>query len=136
AGQPLPTGADDFITGGKGKDTIDALGGNDVVDGGRDADRLTGGAGNDGLTGGDGGDTFVFKQGFGNDTITDFVEGQKNVDVIEFDHIIFANFAAVLAHSAEDGSGHVVITTAEGQKSVTLVAVALAKLTMNGFDFV
>jgi hypothetical protein len=39
AGQPLPTGADDFITGGKGKDTIEALGGNDFIDG---AEMLTG----------------------------------------------------------------------------------------------
>jgi RTX calcium-binding nonapeptide repeat (4 copies) len=74
-----PAAADraDDITGGRGKDTIDALGGNYVVDGGRNADRLTGRADNDVLTGGEGGDTFVFKAAFGNDFITGFEAARR-----------------------------------------------------------
>ena len=37
------------------------------------ADRLEGKGGNDMLIGGQGSDTFVFKPGFGRDTIADFV---------------------------------------------------------------
>jgi Ca2+-binding RTX toxin-like protein len=134
AGQPLPTGADDFITGGKGKDTIEALGGNDFIDGGRDADRLEGGAGTDVLVGGEGDDTFVFKQGFGNDFINDLEEGKKKVDVIEIHDNIFADFADVLAHSTQSGTN--VVITADGVNSITLVDVVLANLNANDFQFV
>jgi len=131
AGQPLPTGEEDTITGGKGKDTIDALGGNDVVHGGAGADRLTGGAGNDVLTGGDGNDTFVFGPGFGEDIITAFIPGH---DVIEIDHTIFADFAAVLAASQQVGADVVIV--ADAANTITLENVVLANLQANDFFLV
>ena len=106
------------------------------MDGGRDADRLEGGAGNDVLIGGEGGDTFVFRAGFGNDFINDFEEGKKKVDVIEIHDNIFADFADVLLHSTNDGSGNVVITTADGVNSITLVDVLRENLNANDFHFV
>jgi VCBS repeat-containing protein len=133
-GQLPPTNEEDTITGGKGKDTIEALGGNDVVSGGRDADRLTGGSGNDMLSGGEGNDTFVFAAGFGNDVIQDFEAGKKQGDVIEIDHNIFADFADVLGSSEQDGSN--VVITADAENSITLVNVSLANLNVNDFHFV
>ena len=78
-------GADNFILGGKGKDTISA---------GKGSDTIYGGKGNDLLTGGAGADVFFYAIGDGNDTITDYgtgdivsVEGSvsystKNSDVV------------------------------------------------------
>ncbi|MBX9458602.1 MAG: hypothetical protein KL863_22560 [Rhizobium sp.] len=54
--------------GKKGDDTINGKGGNDLIDGGK---------GNDLLIGGDGKDTFVFKTGYGGDTIRGFFEGDR-----------------------------------------------------------
>ena len=62
----------------------------------------------------------MFRQGFGNDTITDFEEGKKKVDVIEIHDNMFADFAAVMANSEQVGS-NVVITTADGVNSITLL---------------
>ena len=72
---------DDTIKGGNGKDTIkggdgnDKLygeKGNDSLIGGAGDDSLWGGAGSDILTGGGGADVFIYNNGDGNDTITDF----------------------------------------------------------------
>ncbi len=65
-------GADNYIVGGKGKDTID---------GGKGDDILIGGKGNDVLTGGKGADIFYFSGSDGNDTITDYSAG----DIISVD---------------------------------------------------
>ena len=72
----------------------------------------------------------------GSKLITDFEEGKKGGDVIEFDHKVFADFAAVLANSAEDASGNVVITTPGGANSITLLDVPLANLNVHDFQFV
>ena len=73
------TNEDDFISAGKGKDTIEGNDGNDTIDGGAGNDSINGGAGKDQLTGGTGSDTFVYNDGDGNDTITDYsdTEGDK-----------------------------------------------------------
>ncbi|MEX0285798.1 MAG: VCBS domain-containing protein [Paracoccaceae bacterium] len=62
----------DVVTGGIGNDSIDGGAANDTLSGGFGDDTLTGGASNDELTGDDGADTFVFADGHGNDTVTDF----------------------------------------------------------------
>ena len=64
---------DDQFTGGDG---------DDVLVGGADTDTLTGNAGNDFLTGGTESDTFVFGDGDGMDTITDFEGGAGAGDVL------------------------------------------------------
>lgn len=51
-----------------GNDTINGKGGNDLLDGGK---------GNDLLIGADGKDTFVFKTGYGSDTIRGFFDGDR-----------------------------------------------------------
>ncbi len=62
----------DLLDGGHGADILYAGAGNDIVRGGTGDDRIDGGAGDDWLSGGLNNDTFVFANGFGDDTITDF----------------------------------------------------------------
>lgn len=74
----------DIVRGGLGNDTIyggrgdDFLAGNendDLLEGREGNDTLRGGFGEDMLFGGDDTDTFVFKDGYGNDTVGDFAMG-------------------------------------------------------------
>ena len=80
----------DTIRGGEGHDTIeggifgDLLGGgagNDLIDGEGGNDTIHGGAGNDEITTGDGADDIVIRKGMGQDLVTDFTDGQDQVDV-------------------------------------------------------
>jgi GH24 family phage-related lysozyme (muramidase) len=64
-------GGDDFLFGGSGIDVLKGGAGKDYLNGGDDADILDGGAGNDQLVGGTGDDTYYWRAGGGNDTITD-----------------------------------------------------------------
>ena len=66
----------DILFGDEGDDTLDGGGGNDSLVGGRGNDLLLGEQGNDTLTGGEGSDRFVLVEGYGIDTITDFVNGE------------------------------------------------------------
>jgi len=110
-GQDLLDGGegDDTLSGGNGDDTLDGGESNDTLNGGNGADILKGGASDDSLAGGSGADAFVFKPGFGHDTITDFRVTGADHDVIEFDHTIFANAAAAIAHST-NAAGDVLVT--------------------------
>src|SRR5262245_36830899 len=100
--------------------------------GGTNADALIGGHGNDTMTGGGRSDTFVFATNFGEDLITDF---KPNIDVIQFDHSLFANVADVQAHAASDGHGNTVITY-DANDAITLQGVALSSLHAHDFFFV
>ena len=103
-------GADNRIVGGSGADVLNGAGGNDVLEGGVGADVMNGGAGNDvidggagndTLTGGSGADTFVFRPGFGNDSITDFDAnpngGQDLIDITAFGISSAAEFGVRVA---------------------------------------
>ena len=92
---------------------------------------ITGNDGNNIITGGVGTDTFVFKPGFGNDTITDFHPGE---DIVQFDHTDFADVASVMAHAADDGFGNTTITLDAGN-SVVLQNVTVATLLQHQSDF-
>lgn len=113
------------IVGNSGNNLLRGLGGND---------RLEGGAGNDRLTGGVGNDTFVFKDGFGVDVITDFAAGAGLGDVIDFASDLFADFASILA-AAEQVGAHTVITVDTGD-SLTLQNVALSSLSQDDFQII
>ncbi len=65
-------GGDDDLYGRAGSDYLFGGVGDDSLLGGWDQDYLDGGVGNDTLSGGEGGDTFYYRQGFGDDVITDF----------------------------------------------------------------
>ncbi len=62
----------DTLSGGGGIDTLFGGAGIDTLGGGAGNDILIGGAGNDAMNGNAGNDTFVFADGFGNDTINGF----------------------------------------------------------------
>ena len=67
-----PGGGDDSMYGGNGDDRMF---------GGMGDDTLSGGAGEDTLSGGPGDDTFVFMPDGGDDTITDFTDGDDTIDL-------------------------------------------------------
>ena len=68
--QLVGSDGNDYLYGGKGDDRITGNGGSDVLDGGEGSDFLYGGAGND---------TYIFKKGYGTDTIGD----GEGVNIIE-----------------------------------------------------
>ncbi|MEZ5715950.1 MAG: calcium-binding protein, partial [Paracoccaceae bacterium] len=74
---------DDRLLGGTGRDTLTGGEGNDTLDGRGGFDTLEGGAGDDLLSGGVNADRFVFADGNGADTITDFegLNGGEKIDL-------------------------------------------------------
>ncbi len=58
------------------KDTLTGKGGDDLILGGNDKDTIDGGTGSDELWGDNGKDTFIYKKGYGEDTIFDFSEDE------------------------------------------------------------
>jgi hypothetical protein len=110
-----------------------------VLSGGIGHDVLEGGAGGDVLTGGRDSDVFVFKPHFGHDIVMDFaitrsysVTGPDH-DVLEFDHSIFDDAAALFAHSVD--TAHGVLATADTGDSVLLEHATLAMLQAHPEDF-
>lgn len=114
--------AANHLKGEGSNDTIQGRGGNDILDGGAGFDRLNGGSG---------ADTFVFANDWGSDVIQDF--SVTSGDVMLIDTSVFANFAAVMANTADNGLGHAVITN--GSVSITLTGVSKAQLTAGDFSF-
>lgn len=87
---------DDELHGGECNDTIYGNGGadilygdegNDKLYGGDGNDILDGGIGNDYLDGGYGNDTYLFKKGYGNDTINNYNSGSSDVDTLKLEDI-------------------------------------------------
>ncbi|CDZ37374.1 Putative hemolysin-type calcium binding protein [Neorhizobium galegae bv. officinalis] len=105
-----------------------------IIVGGAGVNTLTGGAGNDILTGGAASDIFVYTAGFGHDTITNFVAAGTAHDVIEVDHAVFLDWAALLAASSQSGADTIIRAGADN--SITLKNVAVNTLQSNDFRFV
>ena len=104
----LGGGGRDRLKGNAGDDTLRGGPGRDVLKGGRDDDRLFGGAhrdrldgqaGDDRLTGGGGADRFIFRDGGGHDTITDFTD---DLDVIVVRDL--GDAAEILDHATQRGA--------------------------------
>ncbi len=112
------------VLGGGGNDTLWGGQGADTLSGGDGSDVLLGGAGNDTLTGGAGSDVFLFASNSGQDSISDFVTGDK---------------VRLLGGT---GSGAVVTQTANdtvltwGGIQVTLAGVKLATTDTSWFEYV
>jgi hypothetical protein len=81
------------------------------------------------LTGNGGNDTFVFKPNFGQAAVTNFAPA---TDVIQFDHVVFADSAAALAAARDNGQGDVVITDAS-HDTITLHHLAVTQLHQSDF---
>ncbi|MBT3371640.1 MAG: hypothetical protein HOA08_10925 [Rhodospirillaceae bacterium] len=117
------------ITGGRRDDDLKGGGGADVIDGGKGDDSLAGQAGDDILTGGKGQDLFVFADGGGDDSVTDFKNGKDLLDVSDYglaDSLGFDGISAV--------GGDVVIDI-NGSDSITLIGVNLANIDDGDFLF-
>ena len=110
-------GGDDVLSGGAGDDTIYGQGGEDTI---------TGGAGDDTLSGGDGDDIFVFQDGSGADTVTDFDLGDDDSDGFyndQFDVTALTNATGdpVRARDVtvtDDGFGNALLTFPNGESVV------------------
>jgi hypothetical protein len=98
-----------------GKDISELLlgkGGNDVLRGMGGNDVLNGGAGNDTLIGGDGNDRFIFKTGYGTDTVRGFFEGDR-IDLSQVDGI--TDFEDMLENHAHQLGADVYIDAGNGE---------------------
>ena len=93
--------------------------------GGGGADTLTGGGGNDTLTGGLDGDLFVLAAGSGADVVTDFVNGQDQIDV----SALGVGYASLVRTAVTGG-----VRVSFGTDSLTFTGVALADL--DPLDFI
>ena len=127
----------DTLLGGTGNDTLRGGFGDDVLNGGKGSDQLIGGDGNDKLIGGGGPDTFVFDNGFGNDTITDFSGANKEkIDLSGVSGIV--DFADLVANHLDDHGSFVVIV--DGTDSITLDGVTMSQFgaghAFAGTDFI
>jgi hypothetical protein len=119
-------------TGAAGNDTLH--GGFSELWGSQFADALRGSAASETFYGFGGNDAFVYTApNFGNDTIADFHAGENTEDFIQFDHTIFADFNAVMAHSVQAGAD--VLITLDGANSIRLSNVSLAALHTTDFIF-
>jgi Ca2+-binding RTX toxin-like protein len=103
----------DKLYGGNGNDFFDGGAGDDMLFGGNGVDRLEGGTGDDALTGGNHSDTFVFRAGFGNDTINDFRVAGTNHDILQFDSSLFADANHLFEHSMNTADGVAVTSGAD-----------------------
>lgn len=107
--------------------------GSDILLGSSAANRFEGRQGNDTISGGAGDDVFVFKPGFGHDTITDFTSGAGSEDAIDVTIGMFADFASVLAAAAQTGSDTLV--TLDANNSILLKNTTLSSLHQDDFRF-
>lgn len=85
-----------YINAGMGNDRVTGGLNADFLVGGVGNDRLNGGEGDDGLLGGAGNDVFIFNSDTGTDRIIDFVSGDDQIDLSDFD-IVFADLQIVTA---------------------------------------
>nr|WP_198980737.1 calcium-binding protein [Herbaspirillum sp. ASV7] len=72
----------DYLSGSAGNDTLIGGEGDDRFDGGNGDDTLSGGKGNDRLDGGYGNDTYLFNQGDGVDTVSEYDYTAGNIDTL------------------------------------------------------
>jgi Ca2+-binding RTX toxin-like protein len=94
--------ADIDATGNTSGNHINGNAGNNTLLGDAGLDYLNGGKGNDILTGGDDQDNFIFAQGSGVDTITDFTHGADYVDILKFAGI--TDYDSLTSHISQHGA--------------------------------
>ncbi|MEO1197806.1 MAG: carbohydrate-binding domain-containing protein [Pseudomonadota bacterium] len=121
---------DDTMFAGVGSDSLVGGADNDMLDGGADNDVLVGasgkdtlalGLGDDTLTGGSDGDTFFYRPGSGDDTITDF---QPGIDRLE----LSLTAEADVDIAADGADALITIQLSEGTDTIRLLGVNPAGL--------
>lgn len=125
----------DRLEGNLGADHLEGGAGDDVLFGGNGiwSDTLIGGAGNDRLSGEGGADLFVFADGFGQDTITDFdaLSPAERINLRAVSAI--TDFEDLLVNHLGQSGANTIIT--DGADTITLLNVSLADLGADDFDF-
>lgn len=105
-----------------------------VLVGTSSANALISTAGNELLYGGGGADTFSFTSLFGRDIIADFTASGTRHDLLNFHgSSVLNNFASVMSHAAQVGSG--VVITQDANNALTLINVTRSSLTAADFTF-
>lgn len=123
------------IVGNTGGNVLKGMDGNDVLDGKGGTDVLDGGKGNDTLTGGGGIDRFVFKTGYGKDTITDFTATGKANDIIDLTGMkTITDFSDLKANHMQQRGADVLIDALNGD-TLLLKGVVLSDLDAADFLF-
>ncbi len=125
---------EDTLYGRFGNDTLIGGDGNDTLYGQASEDRLIGSAGDDLLVGGDNADTFLFRNNFGHDRISDFdlTEGGEVIDLSGVTAIT-GFYDLNLNHLTQSGSDAVISVGADN--TITLVGVNEASLNASDFLF-
>ncbi|MDB9527178.1 serine hydrolase [Oscillatoria sp. CS-180] len=138
------TGGNDIIFGGEGNDFIGGKAGNDILSGDAGDDFIWGDAGDDilmGVTGNDiltgdngsngsGSDIFVFGNGDGTDTITDFEVGIDKIGLVEGE-LVFADLSLI-----QDGANTLLGITSTSEVLAILNNVEASGLDANSFVIV
>ena len=104
---------------------------NQTLVGDAGANTLVSGHGDDFMTGNGGNDLFVFDNGSGDDTITDFAAGAGSDDRIDVSDFGFTDLADLLAATNDSGADTVI--TLDGDDSLTLIGVQEAMLHEDDF---
>ena len=125
---------DDSMVGGAGNDSLLGSYGNDTLDGGEGKDTLNGGDGDDLMTGGLQADTFVFTDGFGNDTITDFAASWSSEKIDLSGVVNITNYSDLSNNHMSQVGSDVVIDDLAGN-TITLENVSLGDLDATDFIF-
>ena len=145
AGRDIVRGGngDDMLYGGAGRDVMFGGTGRDTLEGGADDDFLAGrggfdilngGAGNDTLEGGVQADQFVFEDGFGLDTITDFAALNNAERIHLTDVSAITDFSDLINNHMSQVGADVVIDDGLGN-TITILGVNLADLDAADFVF-
>lgn len=124
----------DRFFGGQGNDLMSGGNGNDTMSGGAGFDTITGGAGDDFLMGNFNADTFVFAGAHGDDTVSDFADGNR-FERIDLSGTVrdFNSVNSVLAHATQVGAD--VLIDTGGGNSVLLNGVNRLDLDITDFIF-
>lgn len=135
-------GGSNIISGSLGEDTLYGRFGNDTLLGGdgddtlygqASNDRLIGGAGNDLLVGGDNADTFLFRNYFGHDRISDF-------DLSEAGEVINLSGLAAITGFFDLNTNHLTQSGADAVISVglnnTITLIGINEASLNASDFI
>lgn len=136
------TNSSDDIDGKSGADTIDGGSGNDTVSGGDGDDIVSGGAGQDVIVGGRGDDTlyagnssttdtFVYRDGDGNDLYDDFDPDEPDIIAFHVDEL--STYADVTARMSTDGSDTIV--TLDSGETLRFSNVSPGEFSSTNFSF-
>jgi serralysin len=113
-----------------GIDRVIGTAGNDTIIGSSASEVLEGWHGNDMLTGGTGRDIFRFRDGFGNDMITDFEAGVDKIRLNDLSELFDGYDDLVITQSGEDT---VISVFGDEQNSITLLSIEASTLTESDF---